>query len=231
MKTVYDKAMTPSEAVKKAGSHWNMVHGRFKKLNVYDQSDYRRRIIVDPNFCVGAAIANVYQAMTGKLGEYAISIYEAAKREQEEGPNPKNADKPGIPIHIGCAVATERYGGDYHQLHTMKEILSWMQVVGPVVIGFVWSDGMEYPVARGGWWKRLWGPRWMNPSHKTTGRSGYHATAAIGASYKDGGFVWIENSRGLTWGNKGTARLSWADLEAMMTGNKAWVYGLDFPTG
>ena len=220
--------MTPAQAVDKAGDRWNKPHGRFPKLNVYDQSDTRRRIIVDPNFCVGAAIANVYQAMTGKVGEYAVRIYEAAKAEQAEGPAPKNAEKPGIPIHIGCDAATRIYGGTYHELHGLHETLAWMQIVGPVVIGFVWSDGMQHPVTRGPWWK-WWGPRWMTPTHKTTGRSGFHCVAAIGASYKEDGFVWIENSHGLLWGNKGTARLSWDDLEAMLIGGRAWIFGLDFP--
>ena len=219
--------MTPAQATKQSNGSWKRINGKHPKMNVYNQRD-QHQLIVDPNFCVGASVANIYQAMTGKVGKFARSLYEAGKRRQREGTNPENAEIPGIPIHAVCAVATEMYGGEYHRIRTVPDILAWLDVVGPVAIGFIWSEGMEYPTGRGWWWKRWFGPQWMTPTHKT-GVNSAHCVTILGGSYHDGGFVWIENSVGLSWGNKGVARMSWEHLAAMVDSGKGFAYGIDFP--
>lgn len=221
--------MTPQDYVRK-NEHWKKINGLHPKMNVYDQTNHGSRIIVDPNYCVGATVANIYQAQTRKVGDYAKRLYEEGKKRQSEHPDPDtaaNADKMGIPIHIVADVATERFGGEYHRITTLGQVLAWLDNVGPVAAGFIWSEGMAYPQGRGSWWRRWFGPKWMTPTHKS-GPTTAHCVTILGGSYKQGGFVVIENSEGLMWGNKGTARLSWDHLSAMIEGNKVWLYGIDF---
>lgn len=201
-------------------------------MNVYNQRDYRRRIIVDPSFCVGCAVANTYQAITGEVGEYAKALYEAGKRRQEKHADPRVSAKArsgGISIPFVLNAAHDRFGGEWHDITTIEQVLAWLDAVGPVVAGFTWSEGMEYPTGRGSWFRRWFGPKWMEPNHRAGGPVGRHAVCILGGSHNEGGFFVVENSVGLTWGNKGTARLSWSDLAAMIEGGHVELYGADFP--
>ena len=75
------------------------------------------------------------------------------------------------------------------------------------------------------WFRRWFGARWAMRRGPVMG---YHAVSILGASSKGGGYVVIENSRGLSWGNKGTARLSWIELEQSLSAGELFAYGIDF---
>lgn len=195
-------------------------HG-WRKLNVYDQIDTRRRIIVDPNFCVGCAVANCYQGVTGALGEYAIKLYEGAKRKHADHAD----EKGGINVPDVADEATEQFGGGWIWLDDFEDILDWLVIKSPIVAGFPWTMGMHHPVGRGGFFRRLFGPRWMDPQGTAMY---YHSVAIMATSPKDDGFVVVENSYGLHWGVKGTARISWDDLKALIESEKAAFWGFDW---
>lgn len=213
--------MTPQRAIEIAGGRAFLFSGRWPKLNVYDQADQSRKIIIDPNICAGCAVANVYQSMTGRIGDYARMLYEGAKQRRKGHKD----ERGGITLKEVCKYATDKYGGDYHRLNTVEEILSWIAVVGPVAAGFKWRSGMEYPRGKGNWFRSLFGARWAMRRGPVMG---YHAVSILGVSNKKGGYVVIENSRGLNHGNKGTSRLSWDDLEKTLEEGELFAYGVDF---
>ena len=73
---------------------------------------------------------------------------------------------------------------------------------GPLVAGFDWHEGMSRPD--------------RNNIIRPTGRlEGGHCILIYGANVKTG-FLYIQNSWGLSWGNKGTARLSFEDAEKLI---------------
>ncbi len=213
--------MNPQEAIEIAAGREFTFAGRWPKLNVYDQTDQQKKIVIDPNICSGCAVANAYQAMTSKVGDYAASLYEGAKRVR---PNHKE-EGGGITLHEVCEYACDRYGGEYHRLRTVQEILAWVAVVGPVAAGFKWRSGCEYPRGRGNWFQRIFGARW---SVRKGPIMGNHAVCILGASSRDGGYVVIENSRGLGYGNKGTSRMPLKDLEETLDAKELFAYGIDF---
>ena len=213
--------MTPQRAIELSAGRAFSFTGRWPKLNVYDQADQSRKIIIDPNICAGCAVANVYQSMTGSVGDYAQAFYEGAKQRRED----HKGERGGISLYEVCDYATELLGGDYHRLKTIEEILSWVAVAGPVAAGFKWRSGMEYPRGIGNWFQRLFGARWAMRRGPVMG---YHAVSILGASCKKGGYVVLENSRGLNHGNKGTARLSWKDLKKTLAEGELFAYGIDF---
>ena len=212
--------MTPEKAITLADGRAFSFTGRWPKGHVYDQSD-QQKIVLDANWCAGAAVANVYQSMTGNIGDYAQMLYEGAKQRR---PNHKD-EKGGITLKEVAEYADEKFGGTYYRLTTMEQIMSWIAVAGPVAAGFKWRSGMEYPRGKGGWFRRWFGARWAMRRGPVMG---YHAVSILGASSKGGGYVVIENSRGLSWGNKGTARLSWIELEQSLSAGELFAYGIDF---
>lgn len=213
--------MTPEKAIALADGRAFTFTGRWPKGHVYDQSD-QSKIILDPNYCAGAAVANVYQSMTGEVGDYAQMLYEGAKQRR---PDHKD-EKGGITLKEVCEYATEKLGGgNYYRLTTMGQIMSWIAVAGPVAAGFKWRSGMEYPRSKGRWWRRLFGARWAMRRGPVIG---YHAVSILGASSREGGYVVMENSRGLSYGNKGTARMSWEDLSKALAAGELFAYGIDF---
>jgi hypothetical protein len=159
--------------------------------------------------------------MTGRVGDYAQMLYEGAKRRRPH----HEEEKGGIALKEVCDYATEKFGGSHYRLTTMGQIMCWVAVAGPVAAGFRWRSGMEHPQAKGGWWRRLFGARWAMRRGPVMG---YHAVSILGASDREGGYVVLENSRGLTWGNKGTARMSWEDLSKALAAGELFAYGIDF---
>ncbi len=214
--------MNPEEALTLADGRAFSFAGRWPKGHVYDQSGHQsQKIVSDPNFCSGAAVANVYQSMTGRVGDYAQMLYEGAKRRRPDHED----EKGGITLKEVCEYATEKFGGEYYRLTTMEQIMSWIAVAGPVAAGFRWRSGMEYPQSKGSWWRRLFGARWAMRRGPVMG---YHAVSILGASHRQGGYVVIENSRGLGYGNKGTARMSCEDLSRTLAAGELFAYGMDF---
>lgn len=219
--TEQSRNLSLADARKGSNSHWKEHFAGWQKVNVYDQTDIRRKIILDSGFCVGCAVANAYQGVTGELGEYAQSLYETAKRMREG----HLSEKGGVTIPEVADVATIRFGGGWLWLPSFEDALDWLSVKSPLVASFPWTMGMHHPVGRGGWFKRHFGPRWMNPAGP---RLSYHATAIMATSPKAGGYVVVENSYGLQWGVKGTARLSWDDLKALIDAKKVGLWGFDW---
>lgn len=228
--------MTPEDTIKAArlNGGWEKFNPgprirTWPKLNVYNQSEQTDPTAaqhnIDPDWCVGCAVANAYQAVTRKVGQFARLLYERTKRLSDD---PEDALWGGSKITPVARTAVGMWGGDYYHLKTLSEALSWIMVTGPIVIGMKWTQDMEFTTGRGPrWsWRRWFGPRWMANRGDTFG---YHCVAAIATSSADGGFIIIENSRGLNWGNKGTARLSWKDLNSMMNNKEAYVVGFNFP--
>lgn len=214
--------MTPETAVEISQGQESTFVGRWPKMNVYDQNDQFRKIVIDPNTCTGCAVANVYQSMTGQIGDYARFLYEGAKHRRKN----HKEEKGGIALHEVCEYATDKFGGDYHKLSTVRELLSWLLVVGPVAIGFDWRSGMEYPRHRGGWWNSFFGAKW---STRTGPVMGKHAVCIMGiGGPPDDRYVVIENSRGRTFGNIGTARMSMDDLENCFRASEVLAYGINF---
>ena len=214
--------MTPKEAIQISQGQESTFTGRWPKMNVYDQNDQSRKIIIDPNICSGCAVANVYQSMTGQVGDYARYLYEGAKQRREN----HKEETGGISLHEVCEYATEKFGGDYYRLSDIREVLSWILVVGPVAIGFDWRSGMEYPRHRGRWWNRFFGARWATRTGPVMGK---HAVCLLGlGGPPDDRYVVLENSRGMAYGNKGTSRMSVDVLEECFKAGEVYAYGIDF---
>lgn len=226
--------MTPTQAYEYALNHYgsraamrNRVNVSWKKGTVYNQND-QARLLVDRSFCTGAAVANAYEGQTGKLLS-PIKLYgEAKEKAKAEG---KDDSREGIPVSRVLELACEKYGGEYHRIRSFYEVLSFIAVLGPVVVSMKWSAGMELPAGRGGWWSRTFGPRWVKdtgPIYMSDGRVASHALVILGASYKHGGCFRLEESKGIGHGNKGTVLMAMDDFQKMLNEDRARAWGPDF---
>ena len=157
-------------------------------------------------------------------------IYSGAKRRREEKRGEMDASG-GLTIEEGADYAMKMFGAKSgpFRLRTLADIISWLQI-SPVVIGFEWTAGVENPHTKGGVFGFFFGARWIKPDKEDSKKIKYgnHAVAITGASFKRGGYVRVQNSRGMNWGNKGTARLAWSDLEDMLRRRKAIAYGIEW---
>lgn len=208
-------------AEKNAGA-WRRMNGHHARMNVYNQRP--DGLTTDLNYCAGCAVANVYQAQTGTVGDFAQSLYEATKRSPEAQAAGTD-DRTGSTLKAVCIQANKQWGGEHARLTTLAQVASWLDTVGPVALGLQWTLGMEHPTGRGNWWSRHFGPRWMTATSAVVSQ---HAVTILGGSYHDGGFLWAENSRGPQWGNKGLARLPWMDTAWLLRSGQAYAYGLTF---
>ena len=59
-------------------------------------------------------------------------------------------------------------------------------------------------------------------------RPARHSLTILGATYKHGGVLRLEDSKGLAHGTKGTVRMDWNDLIKIMADGRAKCYGADF---
>jgi hypothetical protein len=93
----------------------------------------------------------------------------------------------------------------YHWAKTVTEIAHGVSHRGPMEMGSVWTEGMFRPDSNG----------FLRP---TGSKIGGHAYCIGGVDYDDHYFR-IDNSWGPDWGDKGSAKISFEDLESLLLDN------------
>ena len=189
----YKVTQITDEEMSRAGQRWLYETLTWKAGTVHNQMDG----IGDPNWCTGAAWANLIEGVTGQLVS-GRKIYEDTRETFAS-----DEDKPGASLHESGHILLRNMHAldgpnetDLVHLRTFRSVMAWLMTRGPVVFGCRWHTGMLYPRSqRCATWMEYAGPA-MSP----------HAACIIGSSHKRRGFLRIENSLGLGWGSKG---LSW----------------------
>lgn len=216
---------TLEDLMERTGESWRKAHGGWPKGQVYNQND-PGKLRIARSYCVGCALTNSATAVNGLIGDnYPTMIYDRAKARRAD-----KQSRPGISIEEGAIVAKEIFGGgETYRLRTLPEVIAWLSI-SPVICGFLWDEGMQYPHTKGGFFSSFFGNRWIAPVSADKRTTTYrHAVTIYGSTYKQGGFVKVENSEGRIWGNKGSARLSHDDLADMLERRDAHAYGIEWP--
>lgn len=130
-----------------------------------------------------------------KIDQWAGGAYPGASPQYE-----------GTSVRAGIKVLqTMGYVGEYRWAFSEDE-LALAMTLGPVIIGVDWYKGMFKPNSRG----------YLRP---TGGKVGGHCCLVIGLKVTaptGSGYYTIYNSWGPGWGNKGTARISRADMRKLL---------------
>lgn len=180
----------------------------------------------DSSMCVGYAWAHwLEDGPVGHAGPAPIvapeTIYDEA-RQVDEYPG---EDYDGTSVRAGAKVLVARgWIASYKWAPTVRAVVATLLDDGPVVLGTVWKRGMFDPIPLG--------PGRIEYQIVPTGPvDGGHAYKADGVylvrTNKNGPLVWdnidltrsfvrIKNSWGRSWGDKGRARISLADLESLL---------------
>lgn len=208
----------PTLPERKGGHDWRLRTLSWKAGTRHNQQDS----LTDANWCTGAAMANLWEGLTGeiesgrKIYGRARELFEAHYAEQE------GARFGGARLQDAAYVLLERRGllgeAELVRLRGLDEVMSWLAYRGPVAFGCLWTTGMVAP--RG---HRC--ARWMEYKGSIAGR---HAACLIGTSPKHGGFVRIENSYGMEWGSKGLAWMSHKDFGQALA-NRSIAIGVRLP--
>ena len=132
--------------------------------------------------------------------------------QQPDGPTLYNLaqQNDGIPIpHWGSTVLGLLKGlnslgliGSYLWATTLNDVITWLSLKGPVMVGTNWYEGMFNPDANG--FVQLTG----NPI-------GGHAYMIYGVN-NDERYVYCQNSWGTGWGQGGLFKMSFADLNRLL---------------
>ena len=178
---------------------------------------------IDQGICVGCSTASACQSLISVngyngVGEYAVGIYERAKK------GTANEDKTGLMVGRGAKEAVRTFNEELedHKLSTIKlvndaaSIREHLLNKGTVVAGFRWTEGMAYPAPlippNTPWYRRLWyhlrAPRFATNSGN---KIGLHAIAVMGIDDGKKAFI-LQNSYGLGYGNKGLVYVTFKDF-------------------
>ncbi|QBQ74839.1 hypothetical protein [Caudovirales GX15bay] len=152
--------------------------------------------------CVGFSVAHEIAARPKvSIANAALAhrIYVRA-RELDEWPG---EDYEGTSVLGGMKAALEAgYFGEYRWAFGLDDLVLALGYKGPAVLGVVWRRGMMEPDSAG-------------YLHNHGDILGGHAILARGVSVKKQ-YVLLHNSWGPDWGNNGTAKVSFDDLEALL---------------
>ena len=94
------------------------------------------------------------------------------------------------------------YIGEYRWAFSLDDLVMAVGHKGPAVLGIPWYESMFQPASCG----RL---------HVSGKVAGGHAILCRGVSIKDKTFL-LHNSWGSSWGNNGTALISWEELDKLL---------------
>lgn len=161
--------------------------------------------------CVGFSVAHELiarpVAVTGITAKFAIEkiYWEAQKNDPWEG-----GAYPGArPRYEGTSViegikAAQRLGyiEEYRWAFSLQDLILAVGYCGPAVLGLNWYEGMFEPHS-------------CSYLHKTGSLAGGHAILCKGVNVKERTFL-LHNSWGPSWGNKGCAKISWDEMEALL---------------
>jgi hypothetical protein len=217
--------MTDTQLDNRAMQAYGAINKSYPKGYVYDQLAFNTWLgsyELDPNFCVGCAVANAVQGLLLSVGipahgDYGKLLYETAKLNQV-----LKANVSSIRIEPVIECLPEIFGpvleGRGVQIVPKRikgrHVRRWIADQSPVVCGMAWTEGMAYPAPRvvSGWWRKVReffrGARMMS---NTGRRLGFHCVCLIGLRDSRKAYD-VENSYGLGWGNKGKALLPYHDL-------------------
>lgn len=153
--------------------------------------------------CVGFTMAHELAArptpIAGVTAKDATRIYRAAQKldpwpgENYEG----SSTLAGMKVLQAEGKITE-----YRWAFSLEELVLAVGYRGPCAIGVNWYEGMFAPDPKG----------FLRPSGA---RAGGHCTLVVGVSIP-GEYVTIHNSWGTAWGNRGRARIAFADLRRLL---------------
>lgn len=153
--------------------------------------------------CVGFSWAHELAArpvpVRGLTNDKARSIYFEAQRVDEwEGETYE-----GTSVLAGAKVL-QRQGliGEYRWAFGLTDLLLALGYKGPAVLGLNWHEGMFEPDNNG----------FIHPTGQVLGG---HAIMANAVS-KTGRYVRLHNSWGPDWGQNGSAKISWDDLDILL---------------
>ena len=152
--------------------------------------------------CVGYSIRNLLEATPSPVpagaGPDGWAIYQKAL---ELDHIPGNADT-GTSLVAGAKAAQSLgYVTTYVWATTMYDLLRWVLLKGPVIIGSVWTDQMFRPDGQA-------------VLHPTGAVAGGHAWMVYGADQRTGHFR-MQNSWA-RWGSRGRAWIWYRDLESLV---------------
>jgi hypothetical protein len=235
--TPTDPETVDRDALAFNGLHHN-INRSYPTGEVYDQmafDGFMGSYELDPNFCVGCAVANAAQGMLRSAGidatgNYGQRLYEVAMRRHygDDHGDAKGGLKiepviDSIPDVFGTLL--DRAGVQIEARRITRPIAKWwIATRSPVIAGVKWREGMAYPAPKKvrGFWATLReffrGRRYMRNEGKNLG---FHAVALVGLRSKYGAYD-VENSYGLGWGIKGKALLPYNDLDP-----KSELWGLE----
>lgn len=152
--------------------------------------------------CVGYGFAHDIAArpdVSPADNALAERIYHQAQREDDD----PGENYEGTSVLAGAKVVTElNYYTSYRWAFGVDDVLMALSWVGPVVIGIYWYNDMEDTDRRG-------------YLHPTGGIAGGHCTLLKSYSQANNR-VTVHNSWGTSWGKKGDAYLSVADLGKLL---------------
>lgn len=190
----------PTQAELDAGGNWRTEHLTWKAGTRHNQMDGQT---VDDNWCTGAAMANLWEGLTGQI-ESGKAIYRETRKRFAERLN-ESSQYGGASLREAGTVLLTRQGLEGEAqlvlLKSPEEVMAWLVRRGPVAFGCRWRAGMVAPRSyRCATWMEFEGSVVAN-----------HAACLVGTTHRRGGFVRIENSYGMQWGSKG---LAWMRHEA-----------------
>lgn len=141
--------------------------------------------------------------------ELAVRIYhEAQKADEWDGGSYPGAWPfyEGTSVLAGAKVLTEAgHYSSYHWADNEADVARAVGYAGPVVIGVNWYSGMFDPDRDG----------YLHPTGELAGG---HAILVHSISVK-GGYYWLFNSWGTSWGVEGRAKLSRRDMAWLLAQN------------
>lgn len=153
--------------------------------------------------CVGFAHTHNANARPAPFGgatdEYARGVYEEAKEVDEwEG-----SDYEGTSVLAGAKVMQSRgFFKEYRWAYTIDDLILAIGHRGPAIMGTDWLEGMYDPDSDG----------FLRPYGYVAGG---HAWLVNGVNIK-GKYFKMVNSWGPSWGDNGTAKVSFEDMERLL---------------
>lgn len=136
----------------------------------------------------------------------AVTIYDRAT-EIDEWQGNEHDRTFGTSTRAGASVLRERgLVAEYRHAQNLNDILDWLAVRGPIVIGVNWYEGMAY--------RGMFDGPFLVPTGELVGG---HCVCVSGVNF-DEGWVEICNSWGPNWGplNNGRGRIRFADLDRLI---------------